>query len=204
MELNKSYANGDNGDGTKIFQEMCLTMSTNLYQYSGIWNDLKNSTLLGTDNYPKTTTVAYNLLCHYKKPASPYQLHAPPEEVTFIQSGDTYNNNTTPVNDGRSFPEVTCYCCQDVGNYAVNCLSSTANTSTVSKSLQVGLTITQTTKEASTTNIINPNWILLDTSSTISPIRNNNLVHNIQPFDSGEKSGRTQMVDTNTITTPKL
>ena len=106
MEINKSYANGDNGDGTKIFQEMCLTMSTNLYQYSGIWNDLKNSTLLGTDNYPKTTTFAYNLLCHYKKPASPYQLHAPPEEVTFIQSGDTYKNNTTPVNDGRSFPEV--------------------------------------------------------------------------------------------------
>ena len=53
--------------------------------------------------------------------------------------------------------------------------------------LQVGLTMSQTTKEAPTTNIINPNWILLDTCSTISSIRNKSLVQNIQPCDSGEE-----------------
>ena len=68
-----------------------------------------------------------------------------------------------------------------------NCPSSTANTRTGTQSLQVGLTMTQTTKEAPTTNIINPNWILLDTCSTISSIRNKSLVQNIQPCDSGEE-----------------
>ena len=47
--------------------------------------------------------------------------------------------------------------------------------------------MTQTTKEAPTTNIINPNWILLYSCLTISSIRNNNIVQNIQPCDSGEE-----------------
>ena len=47
--------------------------------------------------------------------------------------------------------------------------------------------MTQTTKDAPTTKIINPNYILLDTCSTISFTRNNNHVQNIQPFYSGEE-----------------
>ena len=78
--------------------------------------------------------------------------------------------------------------------------SSTANTRTGTQSLQVGLTMTQTTKEAPTTNIINPNWILLDTCSTISSIRNKSLVQNIQPCDTVEelrayKNGGNQYYD---------
>ena len=64
-------------------------------------------TLLGTDIYPKTTTVAYNVLCCYKKLAAPRQVHAPPAAVTFFQSGDTEKNKTTRGNDGRSFLEFT-------------------------------------------------------------------------------------------------
>ena len=47
--------------------------------------------------------------------------------------------------------------------------------------------MTQTTKDAPTTKIINPNYILLDTWSTISFTRKNNHVQNIQPFYSGEE-----------------
>ena len=68
---------------------MCLIMSADSEQYSGIWKDLKNSSLIGTDNYPKTTTTAYNVLCYYKKPSPPHQVHAPPAAVTFVQSVDT-------------------------------------------------------------------------------------------------------------------
>ena len=150
---------------------MCLIMSTDSDRYSDIWNNLNNSTVLGTDNYPKTTTTAYYVLFCYKKPALPRQVHAPLAAVTFVQSGDTDKNKITPGNDGRSFPEVRCYCCQETEHYAGNCPSSTANTRTAIQSLQMGLTMTQTTKEAPTTNIINRNWILLDTCSTISSIR---------------------------------
>ena len=125
---------------------MFLIMSADLDLYSGIWKYLNNSTLLGTYNYPKTTTAACDVMCRYKKSAPPRQVHAPPAEVTFVQRGDTDKNNTTPGNDGISFPEVTCYFCQDTGHYDGNCPSSTANTRTRTQSLQVGLTMTQITK----------------------------------------------------------
>ena len=79
---------------------MCPIMSTDSDRYSGIWNDLNNSTLLGTDNYPKNTTSAYDVLCCYKKPAPPHQVHTPPAAVTFFQSGDTDKDKTTTGNDG--------------------------------------------------------------------------------------------------------
>ena len=63
IELNKSYADVDNEDGTNRLQEMCIIVSADSDQYSRILNNLKNSTLLGTDNYPKTTTAAYDVLC---------------------------------------------------------------------------------------------------------------------------------------------
>ena len=68
MELNKTYTGGDNDNGTKSFQEMCLLMSAYSVWYSGIWDELKNSTILGADNYPKTPTAAYYIFLRYKKP----------------------------------------------------------------------------------------------------------------------------------------
>ena len=88
MELNKVYANGDDEDANKRFQAMRLIMFSDSDRYSDIWNNLKNSTLIGTDNYPKTTTAAYNILCRYNKTAPPHQVHTPPTAVTFIQSDD--------------------------------------------------------------------------------------------------------------------
>ena len=76
-----SYSDGDNEDGTKRLHAIFLIMSADSDQYSGIWKNLKNSTLLGTENYTKTTTAAYNVLCRYKKPAPPRQVHTPPAAV---------------------------------------------------------------------------------------------------------------------------
>ena len=107
IELSKAYADVYDEDGTNRFQTMCLIMSADSDQYSGIWNYLNNITLLGTEKYPKTTTAANDVLCRYKKPAPPHQVHAPPAAVTCAQSVDTEKNKTTPDNDGISFPEVT-------------------------------------------------------------------------------------------------
>ena len=68
-------------------------------RYSGICNDLKNSTLLDTYIYPKTTTSAYDSLCYYNKPVPPLQVHTQPTSVTFIQIGDTKKNKKIPGND---------------------------------------------------------------------------------------------------------
>ena len=84
IELNKAYADGYDEDGTNRFQTMCLIMSADSDQYSGIWNYLNNITLLGTEKYPKTTTAANDVLSHYNKLVPPRQAHVPPVAVTIL------------------------------------------------------------------------------------------------------------------------
>ena len=103
IELNRAYVHGEDKYDTKMLQAMCIIMSADSDWYSGIWNDLKNSTILGTENYPKITTAAYNVMCCYKKRAPPRQVHAPPAAVTFLQRCDKEKNKITPGNDGRYF-----------------------------------------------------------------------------------------------------
>ena len=47
MELKNIYAGGNDDNGTKRFQAMGLIMPVKYVPYSGIWDDLKNITLLG-------------------------------------------------------------------------------------------------------------------------------------------------------------
>ena len=69
VEPKKTYAGEDDDNITKRFQAMCLLLPADYEQYSGNWDELENSTLLGMENDPKTPTAAYDVLCHYKKPA---------------------------------------------------------------------------------------------------------------------------------------
>ena len=101
MEINKVFANGDVEDCTERFQTMCLIMYDDSDQYSGIRNGLENSTLLVKYNYPKTITVAYDVLCCYNKPVPPRKVYAPPAVVTFFQSSDAEKNKITLGNDER-------------------------------------------------------------------------------------------------------
>ena len=112
---------------------------------------------MGTENYPRTITTAYYLLCGYKKTTPQRQVHAPPASVVSVQYYDTENNKIVPGRYGRSFPAVPCYICQEKGHYVVNCPSLASKNRAGLQSLQVGLTMTQTIKYTPTANIINPN-----------------------------------------------
>ena len=67
MELNKTHTGVGDKYGTKRFQAMCRIVYADSELYSGIWNELKNSTLLGTENCPGAISAAYDVLCRYKK-----------------------------------------------------------------------------------------------------------------------------------------
>ena len=82
--INKTYTGGDDENITKKLLAMCLLMSDDYEWYSGIWNDLNKSALLGMENYPKTPTSAYAVLCHYKNPAPQRQAHTPPRVAKFV------------------------------------------------------------------------------------------------------------------------
>ena len=85
VEIKKTYSGGGDEDGTKRFQEMYNIMSADFGRCSGIWNFLNNNNLLCEDTYPRTTTDAYDVLCHYKKPTPKHQVHKPPKAVTLYK-----------------------------------------------------------------------------------------------------------------------
>ena len=74
-----------------------------------------------------------------------------------------------------------------MGHYAGKRPSSTANARAGSQSLQVGLNMPQTATKISSTDIINTNWILLDTCYTISSVIKSDLVQDIFICDSGKE-----------------
>ena len=73
-----------------------------------------------------------------------------------------------------------------MGHYTVNILSSTANSCTGLQSLQVRLTMAQKTTKITATDIINTNWIMLDTCYSIISVSNKDLVQDIYDDDTGK------------------
>ena len=108
--------------------------------------------------------------------AQQHQAHAPPGWVTFAQSENEVSSKTVPWKYGISFSDFTWYHFQEMGHYVGNCPSSTDNAHANSQSLQVGLTMTQTTINIPATDIINTNCIIFDTCSTIRSIIKKDLV----------------------------
>ena len=137
-------------------------MLTNSENFPGIWNDLKNNTLLGTENYANTPTAAYHVLYHYKNPEPPHQTHAPTRAGKFVQLDGTCIK-MVPGNDGQSFAYAMCYHYQEMWHYLGNCLSYTSSTHVESKLLQTRLTMAQTMNIVPVNDIINKNLLLLDT-----------------------------------------
>ena len=70
MELKKTYTGVDDENDTNLIQVMCILVSDDSEQYSGIWDDLNNITLLGTENYKKTTTAVYEPFCRNNNPSA--------------------------------------------------------------------------------------------------------------------------------------
>ena len=91
----------------------------------------------------------------------------------------------SPRKLSETFVDVTWYLCQERGHYAENCPKSTSNSHEGSQSLQVVITMTQKITNIPLTDIINNNWIMWDTWSTISSVRNRNLVQDIHACDAG-------------------
>ena len=136
-----------------------------------VWNNFKNNTLLVTDNDLNTPTATYGVLCQYNKFATPQPPHVPPSKVIFLQMDDTINA-AVPGSYERFLTDVTCYKFQKTEHNAGNCPSSTSSTSVGSQYPQVWFPMDNKMNDTLKPDIINLNWLLLDTCSTISPVKN--------------------------------
>jgi hypothetical protein len=150
--------------------------------------ELANQYAMGTDNYPTDLNAAFSMLVNYTAPtnssrttrnSNPTSAAAgtsseAPSALTFAQQG------TTPGTNGVTHPDITCYNCNTVGHYASDCPGERVPTNTTLTTagttlVQHAFMLTQTERHG-----IDPNWILLDSQSTISVFRNPDMLTNIR------------------------
>ena len=99
-----------------------------------------------------------------------------PNSMTFTQTTGTI----TPGADGTTSAHTTCFKCESLGHYANNCPVETGTTmfqvSPTILSVPNGLLFNQHTG-----SIIPPQWVLLDSQSTVSVFHNPIFLTNIRP-----------------------
>ena len=162
-------------------------------RFGGLWRDLKNSMILGQDNYPHSLPTAYDILQNYKS-SSVSRTENPDVRVSFLQTeNDVTSANTNPdyvpvsdysniiCPDGQSpvpgrnrlcFPNLRCFSCNRYGHTSRFC-DQMRNV----QGLQMSTTFAQSTSDS---DMIPKSWLLLDSGSTISSVCNRNLLSNLE------------------------
>jgi hypothetical protein len=149
-------------------------------RYGTLIRHLANQYANGMDEYPRDLAAAHSLIGTYESPinarvrgmtatVSPTPATTPEvSAITFAQQGATAGTN------GVVHDDITCYNCQCIGHYASDCPQGSPATT--------GTTLTQYAYMLAQSNNagIDPNWILLDSQSTISVFKNAAMLSNIR------------------------
>jgi hypothetical protein len=155
-------------------------------RYGKLIKEVENDFLKRHDDYPKTLTEAYNLLVNYRNYVTVNKRTAVQgglDQVAFLTDG----KKSRPTEDGRNYPHIKCYKCNQFGHYKSDCPGKAGKDS--SEESQEGSTtqITLTTVHvalAITREHINPMWILCDNESTVDVFNNKSILVNIRRTDN--------------------
>ena len=152
-------------------------------RYGTLIGELANSYNSGSNDYPTDINAAYSRLVMYSTPSNARargsvtpanttnQTTAETSAMTFTQ------RSAVPGTNGITHDGITCYNCQRMGHYSADCPDDRSIATTVGTTLtQYAYMLAQGTSAG-----INPNWILLDSQSTISVFRNPTMLTNIRP-----------------------
>ena len=167
-------------------------------KYGTLILDLSNQFVKGKDEYPRDMSSAATMLELYEAPINQATRQRPPRNnnattattspearaLTFVQAAGARNLTyaeraaaSVPGTDGVLRTAITCHGgCGGYGHYADECPGATNLT---------GTTLTQYAYMLAQAggSGIDPNWILLDSQSTISVFRNPALLTNIRSSD---------------------
>ena len=178
---------------------MLMIRGAYLTKYGTLVADLANQFVKGKDKYLKNMASAATMLELYESPFNQPVRAWPPRNpgasvgaamsaeasaMTFMHATGgraTYEQRVAASiagTDGVLHPGISCYGCHGYGHYSDECPKATTINATGTTLMQYGLMLAQATE-----NGIDPNWILLDSQSTISVFCNPNMLANIRCSD---------------------
>ena len=168
--------------GTQKYLAALFLEKADTRRYGELRRELENDYSRNVDGYPTTLTAAYKLLDTYASPTLPSRHHArqdstPTEQNTmFVQRQESDESNR--------FPDITCYNCQRQGHYASNCQEERREVEQQLFMMHGNFCCTTVHDQNVLLQqgpIIDPNWIILDSASTVHMIREKIFLKNIRP-----------------------
>ena len=175
------------------FKSMLMILRSDPIRFGKLQESLFKGVYKGRDEFPTTVTQAYDLLQHiasdvtsYTRPTqrsgrfSRFRRNNRTSHVSFLQRGSNRNNDIVPGTDGRVYTHILCHGCGQHGHYKDKCPNVTGGSPRNTKVTLAHFTLTQKKLE-----LINRDWLLLDTGSTISVCCNEALVENVKKCTPG-------------------
>ena len=158
------------GEIEKLKAMVCV-LRADESRYTKLQDSLMDGVYKGRDEFPVTVTAAYDLLQH-NSGDTPNDTNKRLGRFRFRRRNNftltqTTKLGCTPGRDGKVYSHVKCHNCEEPGHYANQCPKSKTVTF-------AHFSLTQKKLE-----LINKNWVLLDTCSTVSVFCNPVLVKNI-------------------------
>ena len=183
---NEAYKKSLRAECRERYLAMLFLKKASRDKYNGLWTSLKNNFSRGTNQYPRTLSEAYSLLCAHtpehkdsRKPGKkqPGQ-EVTPQGLSFLQESEIIAGR-----DGVKLANILCFKCRRKGHYANLCPGAPESDFNALQ-IQDDGTNDQQNLHFMFTQVrlkrIPDTWVLLDSQSTVSIFKNKHLLQDIR------------------------